>query len=181
MRVPVPSRKPALLRAVRFAAVRTFYSLPSKWRRRLVRLGTQSYVVGAVTIVRDADAPEPGRILLLRQPPGPGWSIPGGLLDRGEHPARGAARELAEETGIVADPDAVRPGVPNAIVHTGGRWIDMVFEVWVPATDDFRVDEAEVHEAAWHPLDDLPPLTAPTARLLAHYGIGPLKDRPEDD
>ncbi|MCW2641572.1 MAG: hydrolase [Dactylosporangium sp.] len=175
------SERPAALRALRLAAFRTFYRLPQRWRRRLVRWGSAHYIVGAVTIVRDADAAAPGRILLLRQPPGPGWSIPGGLLNRGEPPVVGAARELAEETGIRLDPSRLRAGVPNAIVHSGGRWVDMVFEVSVPADQALSIDEAEVHEAAWHPLDALPRLTRPTARLLAHYGIGPLKDHPEDD
>jgi 8-oxo-dGTP pyrophosphatase MutT (NUDIX family) len=167
--------------AARVAVYRTFYRLPWRWRRRLVRLGSASYIVGAVTIVRDADAPSPGRILLLRQPPGPGWSLPGGLLDRGEHPAVGAARELAEEAGIRLDATALTPAVPNAIVHSRRRCVDMVFEVSVPPTVSLSVDPAEVHEAAWYPLDDLPRLTGPTARLLAHYGIGPFKDHPEDD
>jgi ADP-ribose pyrophosphatase YjhB (NUDIX family) len=169
------------VRALRLAAFRTFYRLPLKWRRRLVRMGTAGYIVGAVTIVRDADAAPPGRILLLRQPPGPGWSIPGGLLNRGERPAAGAARELAEETGIRVAPERLKPGVPNAIVHTRGRWIDMVFEVSVPASETLKIDEAEVHEAAWYPLDALPRLTTPTANLLAHYGIGPFKDDPKDN
>jgi hypothetical protein len=57
----------------------------------------------------------------------------------------------------------------------------MVFEVRVPLDSEFEVDEAEVHEAAWHPVDRLPRLTGPTAKLLAHYGLGPYADRPEDD
>jgi len=32
---------------------------------------------------------------------------------------------------------------------------------------------------AWHRLDNLPPLTIATARLLSHYGIGPYADYPE--
>src|SRR3954453_11975567 len=117
----------------RVAAYRAFYALPMGVRRRLVRMGTAGYIVGAVTIVRDADAPPPGRILLLRQPPGPGWSIPGGLLERGEQPAAGAVRELYEETGIRVDRAAATPAVPNAVVHSRGRWVDMVFEVTIPA------------------------------------------------
>ena len=76
---------------------------------------------------------------------------------------------------------ALRPAVPNAVVHSHGRWVDMVFEVTVPADTPLAVDEAEVHEAGWYPLDALPRLTTPTARLLAHYGIWPMKDNPQDD
>jgi hypothetical protein len=50
-----------------------------------------------------------------------------------------------------------------------------VFEASVPAsTTPLSVDGAEVLEAAWHPLDALPRLTTPTARLLGRYGIGPM-------
>ncbi|GAA0570597.1 NUDIX hydrolase [Paractinoplanes ferrugineus] len=50
-----------------------------------------------------------GRTLLLHggDPARPGerwWFTPGGGLDAGESPAEGAARELAEETGLRIDP-----------------------------------------------------------------------------
>jgi hypothetical protein len=63
-------------------------------------------------------------------------------------------------------------------VHAKG-WVDMVFEASVPASStELSVDGAEVYEAAWHPLDDLPRLTVSTARLLAYYDIGPLAGTP---
>jgi ADP-ribose pyrophosphatase YjhB (NUDIX family) len=155
-----------------------FYRLPHSVRRRIVRLVVPKYIVGAVTLVRDTEAADPGQLLLLRQPPGRGWSLPAGLLQRREPPVVGAARELGEESGIELPPERLRPAVPNAVVHAKG-WVDMVFEVSVPAsTTALRVDGAEVYEAAWHPLDDLPPLTLSTARLLAYYGMGPLADQP---
>jgi ADP-ribose pyrophosphatase YjhB (NUDIX family) len=148
-----------------------FYRLPHGLRRRLVRLLTQKYIVGAVTLVRDAD--DPDRLLLLRQPPGRGWTLPAGLLRRGEPPVLGAVRELAEETGIELEPDQLAPAVPNAVVHAKG-WVDVVFEARVPASrTPLSVDGAEVHEAAWHRLDELPRLSHATARLLGLYGIGP--------
>jgi 8-oxo-dGTP pyrophosphatase MutT (NUDIX family) len=155
-------------------AYQVFYRLPLPVRRRLVRLAVPKYIVGAVTLVRDTEATGAGRLLLLRQPPGKGWSLPAGLLERGEAPVVGAARELFEESGIRLSPTRLRPAVPNAIVHAKG-WVDMVFEAEVPASStELVVDGGEVFEAAWHPLDDLPKLTWPTARLLAYYDIGPL-------
>ncbi|MGI5214007.1 NUDIX hydrolase [Plantactinospora sp. CA-290183] len=159
---------------------KVFYRLPLGVRRRLVRMAVPKYIVGAVTLVRDAEAAEPGRLLLLRQPPGRGWTLPAGLLQRGESPVVGAARELHEESGIDLPPERLRPAVPNAVVHLKG-WVDMVFEVSVPAsTTELVVDGAEVYEAAWHRLDELPRLSTATARLLAHYGIGPLADTGPD-
>lgn len=151
-----------------------FYRLPSRWRRRLVRLGTAKFVVGAVVLVRDADAPDPGRILLLRQPPGRAWGLPAGLLKRNEEPAVGAARELLEETGVRVAPDDLRALEPSAQIHADGRWIDLVFQTRVPPDVELIVDGGEVFEAAWYRLDALPKLTQPSARLLSHYGIGPL-------
>ena len=165
----------AKLRALVYS---TFYRLPHMTRVRIVRLLVQKYVVGAVVFMRDAEAKGAGRLLLLRQPPGRAWTLPAGLLRKQEEPAAGALRELAEETGIALSPEELHAAVPNAVVHSKG-WVDMVFEASVPAsTTELKVDGAEVWEAAWHPLDDLPHLTEPTARLLGRYGMGPLAGEP---
>jgi ADP-ribose pyrophosphatase YjhB (NUDIX family) len=147
-----------------------FRSLPRGVRRRLVRLLTPNYTVGAVVLVRDQD----GALLLLRQPPGHGWSLPGGLLNHRELAARGAARELAEETGIEVDPDTLAPASPNARINAVAQQVDVVFTATVDSrSTEVRIDPVEVLEAGWHPLDRLPPLTVATARLLALYDIGP--------
>jgi 8-oxo-dGTP diphosphatase len=160
-------------RWLRGVAYQTFYRLPSATRRGLVRLIAPKYLVGAVTIVTDSEAAGPGRLLLLRQPPGRGWGLPAGLLKHRERPAVGAARELFEESGVQIDPGDLSPGVPNAIVHMVGV-VDTVWFGAVPASaTPLRVDGAEVLEAAWFPLDDLPRLTVNTAALLGNYGIGP--------
>jgi ADP-ribose pyrophosphatase YjhB (NUDIX family) len=138
------------------------------------------YVVGAVALVRDSEASGTGSLLLLRQPPGVGWSLPAGLLKRGEPPVVGCARELREESGLHIDPADLVPAVPNAVVHTGGMWVDMVFEAAVPGSAaKLTADGIEVLEARFHPLDNLPPLTSATARLLSYYGIGPYAGYPE--
>ena len=160
-------------RRLRGAAYQAFYRLPHGIRRRIVRIVVPKYLVGAVCIIRDAEATDPGRLLLLRQPPGRRWGLPAGLLKKAESPAVGAARELHEESGVEIDPGDLTPAVPNAIVHPKG-WVDTVFMGTVPASETkLVVDGGEVLEADWFPLDDLPDLTPNTALLLGVYGIGP--------
>jgi 8-oxo-dGTP pyrophosphatase MutT (NUDIX family) len=179
-----------MISSARSLAYRTFYRLPGRWRRRLVRTAVQKYIIGAVVLLYDADTDTANgadrdsngsrRLLLIKQPPGFGWNLPAGLMDRGEYPAEAAARELREETGIHLAPEDMTPASPNAIVHTSGRWVDVVFTAQTSAaTATLIVDGGEVIEAGWHRLDALPPLTVPTARVLAHYGIGPYQDYPE--
>ena len=139
-----------------------------------MRLVKQRFTVGAVVVVKTTD----DKLLLLRQPPGTGWSLPAGLMDRGERPVEAAARELFEESGIRLKTEDLEAGNPNAIVHRAG-WIDCVFFATVPPGTETKVDGAEVYEAAFHPVDALPPLTVPTSQLLGHYGMGPYDAYPE--
>ncbi len=157
---------------MRAYAYQTFYRMPSSVRRAVAGLVSPKYLVGAVAVIRDAEAEEPGRLLLLRQPPNRGWSLPAGLLKRREAPAVGAARELFEETGVRIDPADLTPGNPNAIIHTVGV-VDTVWFGTVPASRTvLHVDGGEILEAAWFPVDDLPRITRNTADLLSRYGIG---------
>lgn len=170
-----PDQNPARSRPghrLRKAAFQVFYRLPARWRRRMVRYLKPRFTVGSVVLVY-ADE----QLLLLRQPGSGGWSLPAGLMNRGERPIDCAVRELAEETGVRVPVADVEPAHPNAVVHKG--WIDCVFIARVPAGTAVAVDGEEVHEGAFYPVDALPPLTVPTARLLGTYGIGPYADYPE--
>jgi 8-oxo-dGTP pyrophosphatase MutT (NUDIX family) len=147
-----------------------FLSLPRGIRNRVVRVATPNYTLGAVVLLRDSDE----KLLLLRQPPGPGWTLPGGLLDRFEVPHAAALRELAEETGIRLEAADLRPAAPNAVVATRAQQVDCVFTATVDsAAVALEIDPAEVIEARWFTPGALPALTPPTARLLSHYGLGP--------
>ncbi|MCH7230753.1 NUDIX domain-containing protein [Glycomyces sp. L485] len=166
-----PSVKRRRAPLVRRAVGLIFYSLPSGLRRRIVRIAMPTYTLGSVVLVMDEAAT---RLLMLRQPPGKRWTLPAGLLNRGERPIEGAKRELAEETGIEADLEELVPAVPCAVVHTSGRWVDNVFRlVRDPESTQIIVDGHEVWDAAWHQADDLPEMTRATARLLSNYGLGP--------
>lgn len=48
-----------------------------------------------------------GRVLLGHATRSPRWDIPKGLAEPGETPRAAAARELGEETGLVAPPEAL--------------------------------------------------------------------------
>ena len=166
-------RSTSLLRAT---AYRVFYRMPKVLRRRIVRVAAPTYTVGAVMLVY---SPDRSRILLLKQPPGYGWGLPAGLLDRGERPETAAVRELREETGIRLTLDDISPATPSAVVHTRGRWVDTVFTVELdPEETSLTVDGAEVWDARWWPIAELPPITVAASRLLAHYGLGPYAEYP---
>lgn len=138
-----------------------------------MKVVSAKYVLGSVVLIFDSQASNPDRLLMLLQPPGRGWTLPAGLMERGETPIAAAVREAQEETGIALAEGDLQPATPNAMVHTKGRWVDMVFIARVPAeTTELCVDGAEVWEAQWYPVDALPKLTPATARLLSHYGIG---------
>lgn len=170
----VQRRKAPLLRRL---AGTVFYSLPHPMRRRIVRIATPTYTLGSVVLVMDE---EREHLLMLRQPPGKRWSLPAGLLNRREQPIEGARRELAEETGIEADLAELDPADPCAVVHTHGRWVDNVFRlVRDPGSTQIIVDGHEVWDAGWHPAADLPEMTRATAKLLSHYGLGPLAEPAE--
>jgi ADP-ribose pyrophosphatase YjhB (NUDIX family) len=155
----------------RQAAYQAFYSLPHRTRHKIVRLFAPTYIVGAVVLVHSLDGQQ---VLLLRQPRSRGWSLPGGLLNRHEEPIVGAARELREETGIRLSPTELVPVTPNAVVHPHGKWVDMVFTVRLSTDTPMCIDPAEVIEARWFNVEELPRLTSLTARLIGRYGLGPL-------
>jgi 8-oxo-dGTP diphosphatase len=76
-------------------------------------------VLAAGAVVRDAG----GRVLLVQRghdPEAGRWTLPGGRVEPGETPARAAAREVAEETGLLVTVGREwlvleRPAGPDAV------------------------------------------------------------------
>lgn len=121
------------------AALSAFRVLPVRLKRVLVRTGTPNYTVGAVCVLEHE-----GRVLFLSQPHRRGWSLPGGLLDRGETPAQAVAREVREEVGLLIDPgDPLVTGV-----HQRTQSVDVVFRVPLERRPELSLAH-EARRARW--------------------------------
>jgi mutator protein MutT len=71
---------------------------PKALRRWTVRLSHPRFAVTAGAIVTNSS----GHVLLLKHRfrPGAGWGMPGGFIEKGEHPEDALRRELREEIGL---------------------------------------------------------------------------------
>lgn len=101
-----------------------------------------------------------GNVLLVkrRNEPDAGlWGFPGGHVDLGETALEAAARELHEETGIIASPIRYLTNI-DVIVRDQTAAIQFHFLLaavlceYVFGTPDAQDD---VSDAQWHPLDDV--------------------------
>ena len=138
------------------AALVAFRMIPGPLKRALVRAGTPSFTVGAVCLIE-----HDGEVLLLWQPHRSGWSLPGGLLGRGEEPAEAVTREVAEEVGLT-----IEPGDIFAVgVHAETQQIDVIFRVQVAERPELSL-ATEARKARWWRLDELDEADRETRRIL---------------
>ncbi len=77
-------------------------------RRAARRYPDRPIVAVLAVVVRGAGSDTRALIVQRAQQPNAGrWGFPGGVLELGETVAEGAMRELAEETGILAEPAGI--------------------------------------------------------------------------
>jgi 8-oxo-dGTP diphosphatase len=139
------------------AALSTFRRMPPPLRRLLVRAATPGFTVGAVCAVAHED-----RLLFLRQPHRDGWSLPGGLLDRGESARDAVVRELREETGL-----DVEVGLPlTTQVNPRVRRVDVIYRITVDSPPEVTPG-GEARDARWlRPDEVMDGADGPTREIL---------------
>jgi len=98
--------------------------------KRQVRVGASVIVWGM------SDYGVTGKILIGKRKGSHGaglWSLPGGKMEHGEEPAKAAARELLEETGLQTETRRFLPHPFNSFVDERGQhWITLMFQCWLP-------------------------------------------------
>jgi 8-oxo-dGTP pyrophosphatase MutT (NUDIX family) len=115
--------------------------------------------VGVRALVVDGE----GRVLLIRHTYIPGWHMPGGGVSAGESTEAAVQRELYEEAGLTIT------GAPQLCGVYHGWWKGVADYSVLYLVRDFsgeiRVgDPAEIAEAGWFALDQLPPDTSAKTR-----------------
>jgi ADP-ribose pyrophosphatase YjhB (NUDIX family) len=116
-------------------------------------------VAAAVYLVQE------GKVLLVRRvfdPHRGEWTLPAGFVNAGEEPAAAAARECLEETGITARVTGLRHVITGR-EHPRGADIVLVYSAEFISGAVLASDDAD--EAAFFPLDALPPLAFRATRV----------------
>jgi ADP-ribose pyrophosphatase YjhB (NUDIX family) len=109
------------------------------------------------------------KVLLVKRSDNGAWTAVTGILEPGENPADGAAREVLEETGVSARATRLAwVHVTHPVVHANGdraQYLNHVFRMEWLSGEPFAADD-ESTEAAWFDLDQLPPMTANMQRRI---------------
>lgn len=119
-----------------------------------------------------------GRILLLRRLPGKSagdsWGLPAGKAESGETMPQAMARELREETGIVAEKGALTPHEEWYVQHPSRQFIFHTYSLPFSDEPSVSLHPDEHHEFRWMtPRDalDLPLVPDQDECIRIRYGL----------
>ena len=148
-------------------AFRMLRVIPRTWTNAVIGLLVPKFTLGLMSVVTWR-----GQVLFVHQRYRPGWSLPGGSINRSETPSDGARRELAEEIGLVIEPRLV-----TALAENDKRVRNAMFVYTVDLPDDeVPVIDCglEIAEARWAPIDSPPGELHPSARAVldAYLRVG---------
>jgi 8-oxo-dGTP pyrophosphatase MutT (NUDIX family) len=123
------------------------------------------WLTTAMGAVLDGD----GRVLLGRRADNGAWTLPGGIIDPAEQPADAAVREIFEETGVIAIPEALTSVTTSApLTYPNGdkvQYLEFCFRCR-PVGGAAAVSDSELVEVGWYAGDALPVLGGQHLRLL---------------
>jgi 8-oxo-dGTP pyrophosphatase MutT (NUDIX family) len=131
--------------------------------------------VSAVVVRPGADGDE---VLLVRRADNGAWTPVTGIIDPGEEPAVAGAREVLEETEVVAVAERLAwvHTLPPMTYANGDRsqYLDLTFRFrWV--SGEPGPGDGENTEARWYPVDALPEMSA---EMHARVAAGLAQDGP---
>lgn len=142
------------------------------------KVGTLPLWLSGATAVVVREGPAGDEVLLVQRADDRSWTPVSGIVDPGEHPHLAAAREVAEEAGVVAEVERlVWLAVTETITYDNGdqtRYIDHVFRCAYVSGQPHPHD-GEALQAAFFPAAALPDM-AP--RQLACVTVA-LQNHPE--
>jgi 8-oxo-dGTP diphosphatase len=112
-----------------------------------------------------------GRVLLVKPNYRDHWSLPGGILEHAEPPQKGCAREVAEEIGLVIEPEDLL--IVDWVAPEGDRPRPVVHWIYdggtLDGTERITLQEDELDDYRFVAPADLPAYLPPviTARVAA--------------
>lgn len=144
------------------AGLKLYGRMPPLMRQRFVRALKPSFTVGTMSVVTRAD----GALLLVRHSYMAKWSFPGGLLNRRELPAVGAARETREEVGVRIE----LAGEPAVVVDPYNQVVRVIYRAGLAAgvtPEEARPASPEIVAVGWFQPDAIAQMSPESADALA--------------
>ena len=125
------------------------------------KIGSHRLWLSGATAVVLRPGPDSEEVLLIQRSDTGEWTPVSGIVDPGEHPHVTAAREVAEETGVVAEVERLAwLTVTEVITYANGdqtQYLDHVFRCrWL--SGDPAPGDDEALRTAFFPVDALPPM-----------------------